>query len=270
MWSSSSIGRDDSRRCLVDSRASTIHACFVFFAILLASHFRASVSWGGHCFFVPFSTALPPPLEFPTFSLRSWWFLDIHIFRINEINTSEFSSIVELWFLVRPSLLFSFLSGFPNLGPYFRPYMIWSSCRLNFCQSPPGPHILFWRFVCSMEWTSWILSKNLINFDSRPHSNKHQYVLLATVIKRAILSSTLHSGSTSSRASLPSNAGTEAKNTTHLLQVCNPPYASHNFILHMLFPLQTQWLQTASDANPWNTLVLHCHASEEIAPTSKL
>ena len=34
-----------------------------------------------------------------------------------------------------------------EICPYFRPHMIWSCCRLNFCQSLPGPHISFWRFL---------------------------------------------------------------------------------------------------------------------------
>ena len=53
MWSSSSFGWDDSTRCLLDSCASTIHACFVF-GILLDSQLCASVSWGEQCLIVPF------------------------------------------------------------------------------------------------------------------------------------------------------------------------------------------------------------------------
>ena len=59
------------------------------------------------------------------------------------------SSIVEFWFLVFFHS-FSILSGFPNFGPYFRPYMIWSRSRLNFCHSPhipPDSHISSGRFL---------------------------------------------------------------------------------------------------------------------------
>ena len=62
------------------------------------------------------------------------------VIQINEVDSSPSSSIVEFWLLVCPFLFFSILSGFPNFGPYFRPYMIWSRSRLNFCQSLPRPH----------------------------------------------------------------------------------------------------------------------------------
>ena len=65
MWSSWSFGRDDSRRCLVDSWASTFHAWFVF-GILLDSHFFASVSWNGKCFSVPFFAILMVSLYYPS------------------------------------------------------------------------------------------------------------------------------------------------------------------------------------------------------------
>ena len=45
-------------------------------------------------------------------------------------------ALSTLGFLKCPFLLF--LSGFPNLGQYLRPYMIWSCSSLNFCQSPQG------------------------------------------------------------------------------------------------------------------------------------
>ena len=62
-------------------------------------------------------------------------------------NSSESSSIVELWLFFCPSLFVSILSGFTNFRPYFWPYMIWSGSRLNLCQSLPGPHISVWRFL---------------------------------------------------------------------------------------------------------------------------
>ena len=54
--------------------------------------------------------ALPPPMELPTFC-----FFIFTIFRIDEINASQLSSNIELWFLVCPFLLFFLLGGFPNL-----------------------------------------------------------------------------------------------------------------------------------------------------------
>ena len=61
--------------------------------------------------------------------------------------------------------------------------------------------VVFWIFVSlsrttciplevflSIEWTLWILSKNLINFDSRPHSNNRQYVFFLQHIQICISS----------------------------------------------------------------------------------
>ena len=45
-------------------------------------------------------------------------------------------------------------------------------------KSSGGPHISLCRFL-SIKWILWILSKNLTNFDSCPHSNSRQYVFLA-------------------------------------------------------------------------------------------
>ena len=59
--------------------------------------------------------ALPPPMELPTFSSRFFdGFFIFTIFRIDEINASQSSNIVEFWFLVCPFLLF-FLLAFPIL-----------------------------------------------------------------------------------------------------------------------------------------------------------
>ena len=55
---------------------------------------------------------------------------------IDKVNSSQSSSIVELWFFFCPFLFFSMLSGFTNFRPNFWPYMIWSGRRLNLCQSP--------------------------------------------------------------------------------------------------------------------------------------
>ena len=59
-------------------------------------------------------------------------FFKITIFRTDEINASQPSSIVEFGFLVCPFLVLFPLSGCSNFGPYFWPYMIWSGSRLNF------------------------------------------------------------------------------------------------------------------------------------------
>ena len=70
------------------------------------------------------------------FSPRVFWnFFVLFVIWIDEVNSSQSSSIVELWFFFCPFLFFSILSGFTNFRPNFWPYMIWSGCRLNLFQS---------------------------------------------------------------------------------------------------------------------------------------
>ena len=73
-------------------------------------------------------------------------FLKFPNFRIDERYASQPSSIIEFGFLVCPFLLFSFLSGFSNFGPYFWTHILRSGSCLIFCQSPSGPHISFGGF----------------------------------------------------------------------------------------------------------------------------
>ena len=75
-------------------------------------------------------------------------FFVILVIRINQVHSSQSSSIVEFWILVLPCLFCSILSmsGFTKFGPYFWPYMIWSDSNLNFCLSPPGQHISVGKF----------------------------------------------------------------------------------------------------------------------------
>ena len=89
------------------------------------------------------------------FSSRFENFFVCMVIRIDEVDSSQSSSIVELWLLVFPFLFFSILSGFPSFGPYFRPYMIWSRSRLNSCQSPWTTYNL-WEVSLSREWILWI------------------------------------------------------------------------------------------------------------------
>ena len=71
----------------------------------------------------------------------------IHVFWINKVDASHSLSIVEFGHLICPQLFFSFLSGFPNFGPYFRPHVLRSGSCLNCFQSLPGPHASSWRFL---------------------------------------------------------------------------------------------------------------------------
>ena len=63
--------------------------------------------------------------------LHSWWCLCNHHTWINEMNSSQISGILKFRFLECPFLFF-FWAAFPIFHPSFRPYMIWSSSRLNF------------------------------------------------------------------------------------------------------------------------------------------
>ena len=91
-----------------------------FFGILLDSQLFASVSWKPVRFFVLF---------FGRHRRQHWnfqlspcvfdGFFIFTIFRIDEINASQPSSIIELWFPVCPFLLFSLLIGISNFGPNF-------------------------------------------------------------------------------------------------------------------------------------------------------
>ena len=70
-------------------------------------------------------------------------FFIFSIFRINETNASQSSSIIDFWLL---DWLSSLLSGFSNFGPHFRPHILRSSSCLNFCQSPPNHQYPFGGF----------------------------------------------------------------------------------------------------------------------------
>ena len=91
-------------------------------------------------------------------------FFAFFVIRIDKVNSSRFPSVVELRFFFCPFQFFSILSGLSDLRPYFWPYMIWSGCRLNFCQSPPRTTKILLKALLSTEWISWTLSMNLTNF----------------------------------------------------------------------------------------------------------
>ena len=92
-----------------------------------------------------FCKALPLPLELQLFPCIFDGFFIVTIFRIDEINASQSSSIIEFWLLDCPLLLLSPLSGFSNSGPDFRPHILRSV--------PPRTTNIFWSF-----------SSNRVNF----------------------------------------------------------------------------------------------------------
>ena len=139
----------DSILGLVDSCATVIHItefrhflrclgflCFWSNGFAIASCSRRSLSWHsrGHGRF-----------QFPCRILND--VLVVFITRINRINFTQTSGILEFWLFERPFLFFFSLSGLPKSCPRFRPYVIWTCRRLSFCQSHPGPHISFWRCI---------------------------------------------------------------------------------------------------------------------------
>ena len=62
-------------------------------------------------------------------------FFVLSVISLEKVNSSHFSSIVELCFCFCPFLFLSVLSGFTNFRPNFWPYMIWSGFCLNLRQS---------------------------------------------------------------------------------------------------------------------------------------
>ena len=125
--------------------------------------------------------ALPPPVQLPTFSCVFDGFFMFTIFRIDEINTSQPSSVTELWFLVCPFLLFFLLSGFFPFWTNFRATKVMPGSCLNFCQSLPGPCIPFKRFSHS-EYCELCEpgSMSPINFDPHQCSSNRRFSFLAT------------------------------------------------------------------------------------------
>ena len=118
----------DSALCFVDSWDSTIQPYIVLnsFSALhsLTTLLRMlSVSLAGH-----------------GWSHRSFQFSSC-------IFDNFWTLFVKLRFFICPSLLFTILSGFTNFRPYF-----WG-CRLNLCQSPPRPHVSFWRLL--FQWSEF-------------------------------------------------------------------------------------------------------------------
>ena len=66
---------------------------------------------------------------------------EFHILRINEINSSQSSSMLELWFLAYTLLLFLHFWVPWHTSPDFWPRMIRPWFCLLFRQSHPGPHV---------------------------------------------------------------------------------------------------------------------------------
>ena len=68
-------------------------------------------------------------------------FLTLFVFRIDEVDTPQFSSTVELWLLNCPFLLFLLFGCFRKANPNLRHQIVWSGGCLDLRQAPPGPFL---------------------------------------------------------------------------------------------------------------------------------
>ena len=130
MWSSWLLGRVESERFLVDSWASTMHACFVLTV-------DSAVSLAVSCrfferFFVPILQNIAAFIGTSNFFLAFFdGLLKLSIFRIDEMNTSQSPSIIEFR-LLDWSLLLLLLSCSSHARP---PKKIRSGSCLDLCPS---------------------------------------------------------------------------------------------------------------------------------------
>ena len=108
--------------------------------------------------------------------LRAFFTVPLNsIIRNNEVNTSQPSGVVELWFLDSPLLLFFAFRRFRHIFPNLWPRSVWPGGRLFSCQSHPGPCIsIRWFFAqksepCETCPSIWQFS----NHPSRPNFLKN-------------------------------------------------------------------------------------------------
>ena len=107
---------------------------------------------------VQFGVSGPSYINVPKWNRQSFFFRHMElnsrfiVMTINEVtlNRPEVSSgfRVICWFCRARLFRFAFkssTSGFPNSRPSVKPQVIWTWCRLNFCQSLPRPRISFKR-----------------------------------------------------------------------------------------------------------------------------
>ena len=94
----------------------------------------------------------------------------LFVFRIDEVYPSQFSSIVELWLLDSPVLLFG---CFRHANPNLRPHIFWQLLG-SLSGAHQTTHALE-EVSHSITWISWILSTNLTKF-----ANSRWYAFLAS------------------------------------------------------------------------------------------
>ena len=143
MWSSWFFGREDSRRCLVDPCAATIHACFFLNRVGLTPSPFSFLKRARWVLFWPcpfFARHCRLHRNFQFYPRIFDGFFVFSIIRINKVNAFNLRALSSFGFSIAHSC-FSLLNGFSNLGPYFRQHVLRSGSCLNFCQLLPGPHV---------------------------------------------------------------------------------------------------------------------------------
>ena len=155
---------------------STTRRCFgilLGFNFRLRSHLRDAIGW-----FITRRGWCHRSFQFPPRVFENFFVL--FVIWIDEVSSSQSSSIVEPWVFLLPIPFFSILSAFSNFRPNFWPYMIWSGSRLNLCQSLPDHMCPCGGFSFNRVNMVNLLSKNLANVGLNRHSNNHQFVSLVT------------------------------------------------------------------------------------------
>ena len=84
--------------------------------------------------------------KFPTFYDHFSCKREFLIIRINEINTTQSSGIVDLRFFDCPLLLLFAFRRIGHIFPNLWQQSVWPGSHLFSCQSPPGQSISIWWF----------------------------------------------------------------------------------------------------------------------------
>ena len=130
-WSSWFLWGDPSMRFLTESSASSMQAyCVLHSSTRQVSLYFSQLKCAKHCGWHRYSQLSSRILH---------GVFEFLIIRINEVNTTQSSGVVELWFLDSPFLFFFAFRRIGHIFPNLRPHSVWSGGRLFSCQSPPGP-----------------------------------------------------------------------------------------------------------------------------------
>ena len=97
--------------------------------------------------------------------------------KVNEVKTTQFSGIVEVWFIDCPLLLFFAFRCIGHIFPHLWPQSVWSGGR--FVSSSISPRTMYIRQVGfrSIKWILWKLPTHLTILDLHGRSNSRRYFL---------------------------------------------------------------------------------------------